>query len=81
MMLNIDQRVNLLRYYEIDAYRICSFILESEPLAMAAAQHTLLQLLNDEAFFLKNNTDQTIHTKQLAKKAAIQIHFTHLTTV
>ncbi len=78
-MLSFEERVDLLRSYETDCYRICYFILNCEQLALTAAQHTLFQLLNDDNFFQQDDVYRALRTKYMSKKSALQTHCNHLT--
>jgi hypothetical protein len=79
MNMSYTERIDLVRCYEVECYRICNFILDCEQLALTATQMALFHLLHDEAFFFQNDAERTIHTQKVAKKAAIQTHFNLLT--
>ena len=75
MHITYKERIEVLRYYELECYHICHFILKCEQLALAAAQKALFQLLNDEVFYIQNEADQALHIKKVAKRAPIHTHF------
>jgi hypothetical protein len=79
MHMTYKERIEVLRYYELECYHICHFILKCEQLALITAQEALLQLLKDEEFYIQNEADQFLHVKKVAKKAAIHTYL-HIQT-
>jgi hypothetical protein len=79
MNISYEDQINQIRCYEIVCYSMCYYLLDCEHLALTAAQDTLFQLLNDEAFFLMDDIHKTEHTKKMSRKVATQLHFNQLT--
>ncbi|MBB6675428.1 hypothetical protein [Cohnella nanjingensis] len=64
--MTFGEKVTELKLHEALCYRICYFLLENEFDACAAAEHALLALYRDEAFWRASPDSRP----ELAKRAA-----------
>ncbi|MFX3632313.1 MAG: hypothetical protein ACE3L7_22350 [Candidatus Pristimantibacillus sp.] len=67
----LHQKAEVLKQYEVYCYQIAYFILEKEALAMQAATQSLMELVQDEQFFLQSQTVQRQMTKKVVMKQSL----------
>ncbi len=67
MEVGLNKRAKVLRYYEVECYQICYYLLQQEAGALEAASKAIYDLFLDERFFKLNKDNQ----KKLMRHAAI----------
>ncbi|MDQ0058748.1 hypothetical protein [Paenibacillus harenae] len=67
----LQRKADVLKQYEVYGYQIAYYLLENEQLAAQAATQALLELLQDEQFFIQPQTHQIQITKQVFMKQSL----------
>lgn len=70
-MLDVTERVSVLRKYETDCYSICYYLLDCEEAAAEAAKHTLMSLARFDLFFQADAAEAMAMLRKESMKAAV----------
>ncbi|MBD2845078.1 hypothetical protein IDH44_07735 [Paenibacillus sp. IB182496] len=71
--MTLTRKIEVLREYEKDCYRICYFLLECERRAEDAAKDALYQLCCDASFFVQPPAAQKKRVRRTAVEHALAL--------
>jgi len=70
-MVEVIERLSVLKRFETDCYSICFYLLKCEEAAVEAAQYTLSALMRMDSFFDVDSTEAVTILRKESVKAAI----------
>ncbi|WP_281887967.1 hypothetical protein [Paenibacillus sp. YYML68] len=70
--MNVQEKMQGLRRYESECYRICMYMLQCETLAVQAAKQALERLLYCDAFFVSNQASKVMRTEAVKASLAVK---------
>ncbi|HJV46918.1 MAG TPA: hypothetical protein VJ824_14465 [Bacillota bacterium] len=73
-LILFDEKIEILKKYEIYCYQVTFFLLKKEKTAIEAATYSLFELSQDEEFFLLDDLSQKRRVKSLAMKNSVILY-------
>lgn len=69
----LQERVNIVRQYEVQCYSVCYYLLQDEQLAVMAAQEVVTRLLQDEKICKGSDLSIKLYIKKEAMKQSLKV--------
>ncbi|CAM3828536.1 hypothetical protein [Marinicrinis lubricantis] len=78
--MELQLKIAVLRKYELFCYQVASYLLEKEEDAVQATLSSLLQLSQENDFFVSPENSQRMKAKIISMKAALAVKQSQLET-
>ncbi len=69
----LQERVNIVRQYEVHCYSVCYYLLQDEKLAVMAAQEVVARLLQDERICEGSDSGIRLYIKKESMKQSLRV--------
>jgi hypothetical protein len=69
----LQERVHIVRQYEVHCYSVCYYILQDEKKAIKAAQEVVKRLIQDDNFFSRSDLSIEQYIKKESMKQSLQV--------